>query len=95
MRALVTRRILVTLLASTGLLVSATPPAHADGPFRPSSAQEAVVRAGDRAADTLTGEPMHVRVGNADMYLPTFFHAVDGAYDLVVHFHGMASLQED
>lgn len=89
------RRILVTLLASTGLLVSAATPANADGTGRPSSAQEAVVRAGDRAADALAGEPTHVRVGNADLYVPTFFHAVDGAYDLVVHFHGMASLQED
>jgi hypothetical protein len=95
MRALVTHRILVTLLASTGILVSTTPPAHADGAVRPSSAQEAVVRAGDRAADTFSGQPTHVRVGNADMYVPTFFHAQDGAYDLVVHFHGMASLQED
>ncbi|HEX8795696.1 MAG TPA: hypothetical protein VF765_32320 [Polyangiaceae bacterium] len=95
MHVVVSRRILVTLLASTGLLLSASAPAHADGAVRPSSAQEAVVRAGDRAAGALAGEPTRVRVGNADLYVPTFFHPVDGAYDLVVHFHGMASLQED
>lgn len=83
------------LLASTGVLVSAASPAHADGAGRPSSAQEAVVRASDRAADALAAEPTHVRMGNADLYVPTFFHAADGAYDLVVHFHGMASLQEE
>ncbi len=95
MRAALSHRILVTILASTGLLLAATPPARADGAVRTSSAQEAVVRAGDRAADALAGEPTRVRVGSGDLYVPTFFHAVDGAYDLVVHFHGMSWLQED
>jgi hypothetical protein len=96
MRAVESRRILLTLLASSALLVSAAAsPAYADGAGRPSSAQEAVVRAGDRAADAIAGEPTRVRMGSADLYVPTFFHAVDGSYDLVVHFHGTASLQEE
>jgi hypothetical protein len=32
--------------------------------------------------------------GRADLYVPAFFHLVDGKYDLIVHFHGMSSVQE-
>jgi hypothetical protein len=32
--------------------------------------------------------------GKADLYVPTFFHLVDGNYDLIIHFHGMSSVQE-
>lgn len=31
---------------------------------------------------------------NADLYVPTNFHAEAGAYDVVFHFHGMAAAQE-
>jgi hypothetical protein len=95
MLALAPRRILLMLLAGSGALVSTMQPALADGAGRPSSAQEAVVRAGDRAADALAGDATRVRIGSGELYVPTFFHVEDGAYDLVVHFHGMASLQED
>lgn len=95
MLALAPRRILVTLLTVCGALASTMQPARADGTGCPSSAQEAVVRAGDRAAYALAGEPSRVNMGSAELYVPTFFHAEDGTYDLVVHFHGMPSLQED
>jgi hypothetical protein len=36
-----------------------------------------------------------VKFGHADLYVPTFFQPVNGTYDLVVHFHGIPSLQED
>jgi hypothetical protein len=36
-----------------------------------------------------------VKFGHAELYVPSFFRALDGAYDLVVHFHGIPSLQED
>jgi hypothetical protein len=36
-----------------------------------------------------------VKFGTADLYVPTFFHPEQGTYDLVVHFHGIPSLQED
>ncbi len=62
---------------------------------RSAAAQEAVVRAGRRAAETATHEASRVKFGHSDLYVPTFFHAVDGKYDLVVHFHGIPSLQED
>lgn len=82
-----THAILLVLLA--GLLV-ASRPAHAQPPqARPSAATEAVVRA---AAQT---GGVHVRFGHADLYVPSFFEAVGGTYDLVVHFHGIPSLQED
>jgi hypothetical protein len=32
--------------------------------------------------------------GKAEVYLPTFFQPQEGAYDLIVHFHGMSSVQE-
>jgi hypothetical protein len=79
-------------------LASQTGAARADSATRGTAgAQEAVVRAAApiERPDTATTEPVHVRFGYADLYVPTFFHAVDGTYDLVVHFHGMASLQED
>jgi hypothetical protein len=38
--------------------------------------------------------PFRAHFGKADLYVPTFFHPVDGEYDLIVHFHGMSSVQE-
>jgi hypothetical protein len=32
--------------------------------------------------------------GNLDLYLPPSFEAVDGKYDVVLHFHGIAKAQE-
>jgi hypothetical protein len=67
--------------------------AHAD-PATPHTqgAQEAVVRAGDRAADQMS--PARVHFGWCDLYVPTFFRPVNGTYDLIVHFHGIPELQE-
>jgi len=80
-------------------LVLAAGAAQADNVGRPAAAQEAVVRAGGRAAeragDETVREPSRVKFGHADLYVPTFFHPVAGTYDLVVHFHGIPSLQED
>ncbi|MGH7298016.1 MAG: hypothetical protein ACRELB_23960, partial [Polyangiaceae bacterium] len=78
----------IAILAMTG----ATGLASADGPaMRSAAAQEAVVRAGGRL---LEQEPARVKFGHAELYVPTFFHPVDGKYDLVVHFHGIGVLQE-
>jgi hypothetical protein len=82
----------IALLAIPGSTVSA----RGDGPAaRSVAAQEAVVRAGDRAAEQARREASRVKFGHADLYVPTFFHPVGGTYDLVVHFHGIPSLQED
>jgi hypothetical protein len=62
---------------------------------RPAAAQEAVVRAGGRAAQSVLGEGSRVKFGHADLYVPSFFRPVAGKYDLVVHFHGIPSLQEE
>jgi hypothetical protein len=35
------------------------------------------------------------RMGYADIYIPSFFQAERGSYDVVFHFHGIAALQED
>ena len=69
-------------------------PARADSAGRPAAAQEAVVRAGGRAAESVS-EGTRVKFGHSELYVPTFFHPVAGKYDLVVHFHGIGSLQED
>jgi hypothetical protein len=50
---------------------------------------------GTERADETVREPSRVKFGHADLYVPTFFHPVAGKYDLVVHFHGIPSLQED
>jgi hypothetical protein len=76
-------------------LVVAAGAAHADTVARPAAAQEAVVRAGGHAAEEVAREGSRVKFGHADLYVPTYFHAVAGKYDLVVHFHGIPSLQED
>jgi hypothetical protein len=81
--------VLLSVTASAG-------PVRGDGPStRTVAAQEAVVRAGDRAAEQARVEASRVKFGHADLYVPTFFHPVGGTYDLVVHFHGIPSLQED
>jgi hypothetical protein len=48
----------------------------------------------DGSSDKLAAEPYRTHVGRTDLYIPTFFHPVDGAYDLIVHFHGLAAAQE-
>jgi hypothetical protein len=69
--------------------------AGADSPMgHPGAAQEAVVRAADHAADQARLEASRVKFGHADLYVPTFFQPADGTYDLVIHFHGIPSLQE-
>ena len=56
------------------------------------AAQEAVVSAAARVSEA--GEPTRAHFGSADLYVPTFFHPVGGTYNLVVHFHGISSVQE-
>jgi hypothetical protein len=70
--------------------------AHADPAApRAQAAQEAVVRASDRAADRLAPPPARVHFGWSDLYVPAFFRPVNGTYDLIVHFHGIPQLQEE
>jgi hypothetical protein len=61
------------------------------GALRRSEARAEV----DPAVASSGGEGSRIKFGHAELYVPTFFHPVDGAYDLVVHFHGIGSLQED
>jgi hypothetical protein len=44
--------------------------------------------------DKVASHPYRTHFGRTDIYVPTFFHPVDGAYDLIVHFHGLAAAQE-
>jgi hypothetical protein len=79
-----------------GLASSATSLARGDSAEHPTAAaQEAVVRAGASAADAIASEPARARFGHAELYVPASFRPIAGAYDLVFHFHGIASLQED
>jgi len=89
------RRCLLPALAMLGVAAT-TDLARGDSPAtRSVAAQEAVVRAGDRAAERARLEASRVKFGHADLYVPTFFQPLAGTYDLVVHFHGIPSLQED
>jgi hypothetical protein len=82
-------------LLLVGVAGSATV-ARADFPGRPSAVtQDAVKHAAEGAARSVAGEPSRGRFGHADLYVPSFFRSLGGAYDLVVHFHGIASLQEE
>jgi hypothetical protein len=84
-----------SVLAATVAATATTARGDATGTHA-AAAQAAVVRAVDSAADdAVAGEPSRARFGHADLYVPTFFHPVNGTYDLVVHFHGMSSVQED
>ncbi len=88
-----TRYTFASVLAAT--LAAGTARGDAAGP-RAAAAQAAVLRAADSAAaGSIAGEASRARFGHADLYVPTFFHPVDGTYDVVVHFHGTSSLQED
>lgn len=82
-----------TLVSLSVLCIAATSAsARGESPAtRSAAAQEAVVRAGSRVLD----EGSRAKFGHADLYVPTFFQPVGGTYDLVVHFHGIPSLQED
>ena len=85
------RRTIVSFASMLGVLV-ATGLARGESPStRSAAAQEAVVRAGGHILD----EASRVKFGHADLYVPTFFRPVAGTYDLVVHFHGIPSLQEE
>jgi len=87
------RRLLVPALAVLSALGTAAG-AHADSTStRAAAAQQAVVRASAVAA--IAHEPSRVKFGHADLYVPTLFQPIAGTYDLVVHFHGIPSLQED
>lgn len=88
-------RCLLPVLALLGA-TAVSQPARGESPAaRSVAAQEAVVRAGDRAAERARAEASRVKFGHADLYVPSFFRPVAGTYDLVVHFHGIPSLQED
>jgi hypothetical protein len=44
--------------------------------------------------DKLASEPYRAHIGRTDLYIPTFFHPEGGAYDLIIHFHGLSAAQE-
>ena len=55
--------------------------------------REPVVESAKRGEATA---PYRVKLkSGAELYLPTWFSANKGSYDLIVHFHGMGKLQEN
>ncbi len=38
--------------------------------------------------------PYRAKFGHAELYLPTWFSAGAGGYDVLIHFHGLAGIQE-
>lgn len=87
-------KLVLAALTALGMGWGASP-AHAEPPTRTAAAQGAVVHAGASVTDEgPAAEPVRQRFAFGDLYVPTFFHPVGGKYDLVVHFHGIPSLQE-
>jgi hypothetical protein len=86
---------LAALLAASCVAFATSAQGDAAG-HRSAAASEGAVRTGDGVAgNAVANAPARARFGHAELYVPTFFAPVDGAYDLVVHFHGISSLQED
>jgi hypothetical protein len=56
--------------------------------------QQAIVKVSQTVSLAPVAEPARAHFGFVDLYVPTFFHPVAGTYDLVVHFHGLSSVQE-
>ncbi len=77
----------LALVASTGVATEALADDH---PTRDPSKTKVA-----HAEPTTEPAPYRAHFGFADLYVPTFFHPVDGTYDLIVHFHGVPILQEE
>jgi hypothetical protein len=86
---------LLVPLASMCVLSGSSAAGSDPAGHRPAAAPEAVIHAADTLGDAPVGEASRAHFGNADLYVPSFFRPVAGSYDLIVHFHGIASLQED
>jgi hypothetical protein len=69
-------------------------PVDAPAPLHDAMADMAAMPTIERPANP----PFRLHFGKADVYLPTFFQPSftpeGGTYDLIVHFHGMSSVQE-
>ena len=52
------------------------------------------LKVGESDLDKLASEPYRTHFGRTDLYIPTFFRADAGKYDLIVHFHGLSAAQE-
>jgi hypothetical protein len=70
----------------------ASPPAPTPQAIAIADAHPTQAMAGER---TIAGERTRAHSGSTDLYVPTFFRPVAGTYDLVVHFHGISSVQEE
>jgi len=87
------RRPLTHIIAALALVTTtgfATGALADDHPTRDPVKTKAV--SGEPATEAA---PYRAHFGFADMYVPTFFHPVNGTYDLIVHFHGIPVLQEE
>jgi hypothetical protein len=89
------------VFAGLGVSLMATLTSSSLGAAHPSESSLAASKARvvhqlkvDDDGDKLASEPYRAHFGRTDLYIPTFFHPVDGAYDLIVHFHGLSAAQE-
>jgi hypothetical protein len=74
----------------------ANPGEHQAAPAPESpTAPQSIASGGEDPSQVIPGERTRMHSGFADLYVPTFFRPVGGTYDLVLHFHGISSLQED
>jgi len=86
---------LALLLGAQPLGATDTAPALIDAPTIEFGADQGADVSDDTPAIDLDAlPPFRASYGHSQLYLPPFFHAVNGKYDLLVHFHGLGSIQE-
>ncbi len=61
---------------------------------RISPADRVTQKAHENAAEPAPEPAYRAHFGHADLYIPTFFRAAAGSYDVIVHFHGMHDAQD-
>lgn len=87
----------MSLLAVAGAVIAGS---ATTSEARPASARRAVKSAvvvGAKSINAPVKEDdgaYRAKSGNLDLYLPPTFEAIDGTYDVVLHFHGLAKAQE-
>jgi hypothetical protein len=96
LRRITPKRLTAIALAS-GILLAGAPIGAIAGTALPANAPALELDVPDVVMQKLeraSQPPTRIHFGKADLYIPTLFLPEGGKYDLIVHFHGMSSVQE-
>jgi hypothetical protein len=89
------RHALVGLFALACFAAPAAARSETRSAARPAQAKAGAAAPVDAQQEARTPAPYRARMGYADLYIPGWFQPERGAYDVIVHFHGVPNLQED